>query len=94
MITYDGYKCWQETEYEEDNYKEFHFIISPDGERHFLHHNPYEDMRLMDFVKYCEFHKKWGYMPERRMVERKDGTFFSCNWDNDSLDLLALEIRG
>jgi hypothetical protein len=90
----DGYTCEQVTEYEEDNYKEFHFVVSPDGERHFLNHTPYEDMGREDFAHYVRFHQKWGYMPERREVETADGRWYDTNWDNEHLPLMDLEIRG
>lgn len=67
MITYDGYKLEQDEEVEFDgcNSKIFHHITSPDGERHWLDHSPYDWIEMDDFVKYVEFHKAEGRMPTR-----------------------------
>lgn len=66
MITYDGYTLEQneEIEYDGNCSKIFHYITSPDGERHWLNHSPYEYIELMTFVKYVEHHKATGEMPK------------------------------
>lgn len=70
MITYEGYKLeqFEEVEFDGCNSKMFHYITDPSGERHWLDHNPYADVRMMEFVKYVEFHKAEGRMPKESEI--------------------------
>lgn len=43
--TYKGHQCWVELEYEEDNMKAHHFVITPGGALMFANVSPYDRSR-------------------------------------------------
>lgn len=68
-IEYEGFKLHQQENYEEDNIKIFHTIYTPEGERHWIDHTPYEWLDKRDLAKYVEFYRQHGRFPEREDVD-------------------------
>lgn len=68
ITEYEGFKLEQYEDYEEDNTKIFHTIYTPEGERHWIDHTPYEWLDKRDLAKYVEFYRKHGRFPERKDV--------------------------
>lgn len=61
-----GFKLEQIPESDGDVTKIFHYITDPAGKRHWLDHNPYDEMDQTDFANYVTYFKKHGKFPERK----------------------------
>lgn len=62
-----SYEC--EEDREEDNVKLFQYIVTPDGERHWLDHTPYCELTKADLAAYVAFYKVHGRFPTRQDID-------------------------
>jgi hypothetical protein len=72
LIDFDRpFSLVEEEDHEDDNIKIFHSITSPDGERHFIDHSPYERISEEALEKYTEYYKAFGRFPSRNDIRSR-----------------------
>ena len=73
MREYKNYKIEYDTEYEEDNIKNYYYIYAPgeDSESHFADVSPYTSTCILD--SYIDWHIENGWFPSRRELRNRAG---------------------
>lgn len=68
-LSWEGYRYYMEPEYEEDNIKNWHYLVPPgavfDHYKHSLDHSPYEKVSPAAMKLYAQFHEITGRFPGR-----------------------------
>jgi len=65
-MEYREFKYSLDRDYEDDNIKNWHIIVFPNGETDYLDLSPYEFMTPEAFVRVVFYFQTYGHLPQRK----------------------------